>query len=74
MKPQPSAKFLSLKTSRLTIGFLAVSSQTIAPPIPRKASTASTRMRIEPNQSQSSPLSIITCMQPSPIEISDRPM
>src|SRR5882672_11052062 len=47
-------KCRSLKTMRLTMGFLAISSQPIAPKMPRNARSAISRMKFEPNQSSSS--------------------
>ena len=73
MSTQPMAKFLSLNTSRLMIGFFAVSSQQMAPKMPMKASTDMITMKREPNQSSSSPRSSAICMQPRPSEISARP-
>ena len=67
-------KVLSLKTSRWTIGCLADESHMMPPMMPRKASTAIVTMKGEPNQSSSSPRSIITCRQPRPRVISERPM
>ena len=56
------------------MGFFAVSSQQMAPKIPRKASTPIVTMNFEPNQSSSSPRSIMIWRQPSPSEMSERPM
>ena len=71
---QPAVKFLSLKTSRLMIGFFAVSSQPMAPKMPMKARRAMMTMKGEPNQSSSSPRSITTCRQPRPSAIRPSPM
>ena len=55
------------------IGFLAVSSQQMAPKMPMNASTTMTTMKREPNQSSSSPRSSAICMQPRPSEMSAKP-
>ena len=71
---QPSAKLRSPMTRRLTIGFLAVSSQPIAPSRPTAEAMAMPTMKLEPNQSSSSPRSITTCRQPSPNAIRPSPI
>ena len=70
----PSEKLRSPMTCRFTTGRFAVSSQPIAPVMPRNASTNITRMNGEFSQSSSSPRSSATCRQPSPRVISDIPM
>ena len=71
---QPPAKFLSLKMARLMIGFLATESHTAAPTRPVTESIAMITMKLEPNQSASSPRSIITSRQPRPSAMRPRPM
>ena len=68
------AKFLYLNSRRFMMGFLARHCHQIRPVIPATNRKQKMRMKVEANQSFSSPLSSIICMPPMATVSRLRPM